>query len=89
MTVETFNFLSRHGLVRDVLGLKYSIPQNGEVKLAVFDLTGKELETLVDKVQSPGNYEVVFNAGKLSSGIYFYRLNAGDYVKTKEMLLIK
>jgi hypothetical protein len=69
--------------------LKYSIPQTGEVKLAVFDLTGTELETLVDKVQSAGNYEVVFNAGKLSSGLYFYRISANGFAKTKEMLLIK
>ena len=69
--------------------IKYSIPETGGVKLAVFDLMGKELETLVDKVQSPGNYEIVFNAGKLSSGLYFYRLSANGFTKTKEMLLLR
>ena len=69
--------------------IKYSIAEASPVKLIVFNVTGQEVATLVNSAQPAGVYEVAFNANGLTSGLYFYRLNAGDYVKTKEMLLIK
>ncbi len=78
--------------------IKYSIPylqnQNAiSVKLTVFDVLGREIATLVDKKQSPGNYSVIFNAesgiGGLNSGVYYYQLKAGDFMGTKKMILIK
>ena len=69
--------------------IKYSIAGASPVKLTVFNVTGQEVATLVNSAQPAGVYEVAFNANGLTSGLYFYRLNAGDYVKTKEMLLIK
>ncbi len=71
--------------------IKYSIPYGTEVKvnLIVYDLLGKTVARLVNEKQSPGNYSVTFDASKLSSGLYFYRLTAGDFSQTRKMLLLK
>jgi hypothetical protein len=59
------------------------------VKLVVYDILGRKVKTLVNQKQSPGNYEVVFDASALTSGVYFYTLYAGDYIQTKKMILIR
>ncbi len=59
------------------------------VKIKVFDVLGNELETIVSIEQPAGTYEVEFNATALPSGIYFYRLQAGSFVETKKMVLLK
>jgi hypothetical protein len=59
------------------------------VRLAVYDLLGREVAVLVNEKKDPGRYEVEFDGSKLSSGVYIYRLNAGDYVESKRMLLIR
>ncbi|MDA3860088.1 MAG: T9SS type A sorting domain-containing protein [Melioribacteraceae bacterium] len=74
--------------------IKYSIPLivNGKsqlVTLKIYDILGREVATLVNKEQQPGNYEVVFNAKKLSSGTYFYRLSSSDFSKTIKIILLK
>ena len=69
--------------------IKYSIPKSGLVTLKVFDILGKEISTLVDENQSPGTYSVDFQGANLPSGIYFYKLQAGSYSETKQMILIK
>ncbi|HSL88878.1 MAG TPA: family 10 glycosylhydrolase [Ignavibacteriaceae bacterium] len=57
--------------------------------LKVFDVLGKEITTLLDEYKPAGNYEVEFNADKLSSGVYFYQLNYGSFVQTKKMILLR
>ena len=74
--------------------IKYSIPQAGvgsalTVQLKVYDVLGREVATLVNGKQKPGNYEVTFNARNLSSGVYFYQLKAGDFIATKKLVLLK
>ena len=59
------------------------------MKLAVFDILGREVASLVNKQLKPGTYEVDFDGSKLSSGTYFYKLTAGDYVSIKKMTLVK
>lgn len=59
------------------------------VSLVVYDILGREVATLVNERETPGTYEVKFNAGGLSSGVYFYRLNAGSYTQTRAMLLVR
>ncbi len=59
------------------------------LQLIVYDILGRKVATLVNKKQAPGNYSVQFDASKLSSGIYFYRLSAGDFIATKKMILMK
>ncbi|MBU0474707.1 MAG: T9SS type A sorting domain-containing protein [Bacteroidetes bacterium] len=75
--------------------IKYSIPRSTEyysvqqVQLKVYDILGREVAMLVNKEQKAGNYEVNFNASKLSSGVYFYKLQAGSFSQTKKLLLLK
>jgi 5-hydroxyisourate hydrolase-like protein (transthyretin family) len=69
--------------------IKYSIPQNSAVKMTIYDMTGRAVKTLVNQNMSPGNYEVSFDASNIASGIYFYKLEAGSFVSTKKMTLIK
>jgi hypothetical protein len=67
----------------------YEIAKEGFVKLSVYNVLGKEISNLVNEVQSPGKYEVKFDGRNLSSGIYFYQLNAGNYSATKKLMLMK
>ena len=69
--------------------ISYSIQEHGNVELKVFDVLGREVVTLVNKKQKSGDYEVNFDAGNLSSGIYFYRLQSGNFVKSMKMILLK
>lgn len=69
--------------------IRYSIPVAGSVKLRVFNVLGQVVETLVDQQQNSGSYVVVFNASRLSSGVYFYQLEADQYHSVRKMLLMK
>ncbi len=69
--------------------IKYSIIKAGKVKLAVYDILGREVIVLADEVKEPGFYEVNFDASYLSSGVYFYRIVTEDYVNSKKMILLK
>jgi len=69
--------------------IKYSVPELSKVKLTVYNLLGEEVTTLVDGEKIAGNYSVQFNANLLSSGVYFYRLQAGNFIETKKMILLK
>ena len=59
------------------------------VQLKIYDVLGKEIATLVNEVQSPGNYKVDFDASKFSSGLYFYKIEAGNFVQMRKMILLK
>ena len=72
-----------------VTTIKYDIIKSQDVKLAVYDILGREVATLVNEQQQPGSYEIKFDATNVSSGIYFYQLKAGDFIDTKKMILIK
>jgi hypothetical protein len=69
--------------------INYSVPISSFVTIKVYDVLGREIETLVNEEKTAGNYSVLFNAGKLSSGVYFYQLKAGDYTSVKKMILLK
>jgi hypothetical protein len=69
--------------------IKYSIPQSSNVIIKVFDILGNEIETLVSEEKQTGTYEITWYAENLPSGIYFCRLQAGYYVDTKKMLLLR
>ncbi|MBS1492620.1 MAG: T9SS type A sorting domain-containing protein [Bacteroidetes bacterium] len=69
--------------------ITFAIPQNGFVSLKVYDLSGKEVMTLVNKNMTVGSYSVDFNGAFLSSGVYFYRLESDNFVETKKMMLVK
>ena len=67
----------------------FRIEDVGFVTLKVYDVMGRRVATLVDKVEQPGSYEVQFNGSDLASGVYFYRLTAPSYSKVLKMLLLK
>jgi len=69
--------------------INYSIPKKSNVSLTVYDVLGSEVSDLVNKQQPQGNYEVEFDGSNFTSGIYFYRFQAGDFVETKKMILLK
>lgn len=71
--------------------IEYSVTGSQHVILKVYDILGNEVATLVNDIQSPGDYKVSFNSDRnhLSSGIYFYQLRAGNFVQTKKMILLR
>jgi streptogramin lyase len=76
--------------------IRYTIPnvtlsgvEGSRVQLKIYDVLGNEVATLVNEAQSSGNYEVTFNGSSLASGTYFYKLQAGSFVETKKMILMK
>jgi photosystem II stability/assembly factor-like uncharacterized protein len=69
--------------------IKFKIPKQSNTKLIVFDILGREVATLVNEHLDPGTYEIEWDASNYSSGVYFYKLSAGNYTETKRMILVK
>jgi len=69
--------------------ITYSIPVSSKVTLTVYDALGKFITTLVNENQEAGNYSVNFNSTGLSNGMYFYKMQSDNFVKTNKMLLLK
>jgi len=69
--------------------ISYSIPSNSRVRLTVYDILGRQLAVLVDEMKEPGNYRSSFGGGQWASGVYFYRLEAGQNIATQKMMLLK
>lgn len=69
--------------------IRYQLPENGRVTLKIYDVLGREINTLVNEVKIPGNYTVQFDGSKLSSGVYFYQIQTENFRSVKKMLLIK
>lgn len=72
-----------------ITNINYAIPSSGFVTMKVFDVNGKEIESLVNQKQNAGSYSVTFNAANYPSGIYFYMLESDNFSETKKMILIK
>jgi hypothetical protein len=69
--------------------IRYVIPERALVTIKIYDILGDEITTLVNEEKPIGNYEVDFIASNLSSGVYFYKLTAGDFIQTKKMILLR
>ena len=72
-----------------VTKIKYSVPGSEIVKIKVYDVLGSEIAVLVNEEKSAGTYEVDWDASRFSSGVYFYQLNAGSFIETKKMILLR
>jgi len=72
-----------------VTKIKYAVSIRQYTTLKVYNILGREVATLVNEYQAAGNYEVKFDASNLSSGVYFYKLQSGNFVQTKKLLLMK
>ncbi len=69
--------------------IKFSLPENEFVEISIFNSIGQLVEKLLSREIAAGNYEIQFTAGNISSGVYFYRLKAGDFISTKKMIVLK
>jgi hypothetical protein len=69
--------------------IQYSIKERSLVELVLYDILGAQVVVLVNEEQEAGNYKINFNDGRLVSGVYFYRLKAGNFIETKKMVLLK
>ncbi len=69
--------------------IRYTLPEPADVKIEIFDILGRKVKTLVQGEQPAGYHRIVWDAGDQSSGIYFYRIQAGDYAETRKMVLLK
>lgn len=72
-----------------VTTIRYDIPKETHVTLAIYDILGQKVAELVNELKVTGRYQTIWNASSLSSGIYFYRIEAGDYVNVKKLMLMK
>jgi hypothetical protein len=69
--------------------IEYGLPEAEQVRIDIYDLLGRKVETLIDGEMQAGRHQVVWDASAYSSGVYFYRLEAGDFVDTKRMVYLK
>jgi len=69
--------------------IRYELSQDGVVTIKIYDILGQEVETILNEFKTANWYEVDFSAIGLASGIYFYRIQAGNFVETKKMVLMK
>ena len=69
--------------------IQYGVKERIDIKIVIFNAIGEEILLLLKELKEPGSYEIEFNASTLPSGVYFYRLQAGDFVQTRKMILLK
>ena len=69
--------------------IEFSILESKHVSLRVYDIQGREVATLIDENRPPGVHKIFFDRQDISSGVYFYRLRAGEFTQTRRMLFIK
>ena len=69
--------------------IKYQVLKTGNVSLKIYDILGREVKSLLNEEKQPGTYSVIFDARNLASGIYLYRIQAGSFVDTKKLILLK
>jgi hypothetical protein len=69
--------------------IKYALPRSSNVSLKIYDMLGNEVKTVVNEFKTAGTYSVNFDASSLSSGVYFYKIVAGDFTDAKKMTLVK
>ena len=69
--------------------IKYDVPAQSDVRIVLYDVLGRVVQRLVDRNQKAGRYEVVFDAGQIASGTYFYRMQAGDFQALHKMIVLK
>jgi hypothetical protein len=69
--------------------ISYEVSRRSHVVMKIFDLTGREVASLVDEVKEPGSYQVQWDARSMASGVYFYRLEAGSFKQTRKMTLVR
>lgn len=69
--------------------IQFAVPKTSNVTLRIYDILGREVATLIDEKYQPGQYKIIFEAGQLASGLYVYRIQAGDFLETKKLMLLR
>jgi hypothetical protein len=69
--------------------IRFTLPEKSKVRLTVYSITGEYVVTLVNSVMNEGHHQVTFDASKLASGIYLYRIQAGEFTQVRKMMLLK
>jgi hypothetical protein len=69
--------------------ITFTLPQNSLIKLSIFNVLGEQVKVVLNKNLSAGKHTFAFNGSGLSSGVYFYKLTAGEFVSVKKMILLK
>jgi len=69
--------------------IQYTLPQKSPVRITVYNLKGQVIEVLVDELKEAGNYQISWNARNVGSGVYFYRIEAGNFVLSRKCLLLR
>jgi len=76
-------------LILSTTNIEYALPEASEVRLEVYNIQGQRVATLANGHQNAGQHTVSFDATRLASGLYIYRLTAGNFVETRKMMLVK
>ena len=93
---ETGNIIYKYSLKQNypnpfnpTTQIKFQIPESSIVSLKIYNMLGQEVAELLNEIKTAGVYDVTFNAANLASGTYFYRLQSGNFIQTKKLMLIK
>jgi hypothetical protein len=89
MAIKNFSTSVYPNPFNPVTNITYSLPKDAVVKIKIYDILGKEVANLVNEFKTTGTYSVMFNAENLSSGIYFYTIQAGEFKQTRKFLLVR
>ena len=82
-------FMSCIKTIQTRLTIGFEIPKYSEVRIIVYDILGRQRDIVIDGIYQAGKYEIKFDGSNLVNGIYFYKIQSGDFVSVKRMLLIK
>ena len=69
--------------------ISFTLSKSSHISLLIYDIHGREVESLIEGIQPAGSHSIEWNASNLASGVYFYRLTAGEFIQTRKMILIK
>ena len=89
LTIQKANGYNSLIMMTCLTRIKFDLPKPENVKIQVFNTLGQKISTILDKPMIAGHHEVEFNAKNLSSGIYFYRIEAGEFQDVKKMVVLK
>jgi hypothetical protein len=69
--------------------ISFQVPEKSNINVSIYDILGNKITTLLNEIKQPGQYDITFDASRLSSGVYFYKLQSDKFVITKKMAFIK
>ncbi len=90
MIIDEYQLLQNYpNPFNPITTISFTVPEDQYVRINIYDLSGSKIDVLTDRYYNKGIYEIDFDASKLSSGTYYYTMNAGKFTSSKKMILIK